>query len=408
MPGSGLNSAATSTEVDADAEASEPVEVSLDADFDKKEDKRESRKADKKAREEAESTGATVHSWDGETRRGLAGSPTKSPSSGLHKPTWRPSSKPNEHRKLNAFTDAMGKLAFWRHGTASNVEETSPTATVETTPTVAVDTEDVTVKATTASDVKFDLPDDSTGVPPEHKVSEPMYPTVVDVPLVEPTNANAPSAEKVENVNVKATPPVTAVAHTAPVTTVPVMTITASDVKMPKDEERTGLAPDHKDSEPMYPTVVSVPFEEANNPNGPSSAKNGNEDLLPVTVNKVDVVTTEDKVVKVKDTGDKVKVTDSKVKVTDVTSAPSINAVIAAANDLPAATDKKIKDTTTGSKSDSQTTTSTSTVRNSINAAIIAANASPIKSSGSSSSSNGKMMSSGKLSSIPSSPIPIP
>ena len=32
--------------------------------------------------------------------RNLAGSPTKSPSSGLHKPTWKPSSKPNEHRAL--------------------------------------------------------------------------------------------------------------------------------------------------------------------------------------------------------------------------------------------------------------------------------------------------------------------
>ena len=31
-----------------------------------------------------------------------AGSPTKSPSSGLHKPTWKPSSKPNEHRKLGS------------------------------------------------------------------------------------------------------------------------------------------------------------------------------------------------------------------------------------------------------------------------------------------------------------------
>ena len=34
--------------------------------------------------------------------RALAGSPTKSPSSGLHKPTWRPSSKPAEHRTLAA------------------------------------------------------------------------------------------------------------------------------------------------------------------------------------------------------------------------------------------------------------------------------------------------------------------
>jgi len=35
-------------------------------------------------------------------RRSLAGSPTKSPSSGLHKPTWKPSSKPNEHRDLQS------------------------------------------------------------------------------------------------------------------------------------------------------------------------------------------------------------------------------------------------------------------------------------------------------------------
>ena len=34
--------------------------------------------------------------------RSLAGSPTKSPSSGLHKPTWKPSSKPAEHRSLSS------------------------------------------------------------------------------------------------------------------------------------------------------------------------------------------------------------------------------------------------------------------------------------------------------------------
>ena len=34
--------------------------------------------------------------------RQLAGTPTKSPSSGLHKPTWKPSSKPAEHRRLAA------------------------------------------------------------------------------------------------------------------------------------------------------------------------------------------------------------------------------------------------------------------------------------------------------------------
>ena len=37
--------------------------------------------------------------------RALAGSPTKSPSSGLHKPTWRPSSKPAEHRVLSSKTE---------------------------------------------------------------------------------------------------------------------------------------------------------------------------------------------------------------------------------------------------------------------------------------------------------------
>jgi hypothetical protein len=33
-----------------------------------------------------------------------AASPTKSPSTGLHKPTWRPSSKPAEHRTLQTAT----------------------------------------------------------------------------------------------------------------------------------------------------------------------------------------------------------------------------------------------------------------------------------------------------------------
>ena len=111
VPDSGLNSA----ESDAEVAETEPVEVSLDADFDKKEDKRESRKADKKAREEAESTGVTVHTWNGETRRGLAGSPTKSPSSGLHKPTWRPSSKPAEHRSLKSAAQKAAKEAAGTH-----------------------------------------------------------------------------------------------------------------------------------------------------------------------------------------------------------------------------------------------------------------------------------------------------
>ena len=43
---------------------------------------------------------------DGVPSRRLAGSPTKSPSSGLHKPTWKPSSKPAEHRGLQKKDDA--------------------------------------------------------------------------------------------------------------------------------------------------------------------------------------------------------------------------------------------------------------------------------------------------------------
>ena len=38
-------------------------------------------------------------------RRKLAGSPTKSPSTGMHKPTWKPSSKPAEHRELKKSDD---------------------------------------------------------------------------------------------------------------------------------------------------------------------------------------------------------------------------------------------------------------------------------------------------------------
>ena len=38
--------------------------------------------------------------------RGLGGSPTKSPSSGLHKPTWKPSSKPAEHSSKSEVKSA--------------------------------------------------------------------------------------------------------------------------------------------------------------------------------------------------------------------------------------------------------------------------------------------------------------
>ena len=265
---------------------------------------------------------------------------------------------------------------------------------------------DATVMTTTASDVKLPLDEDPTGVPPNHKDSEPMYPTVVDIPLSEPSNTNGPTSEKIgsENVlpkEVKATLPVAAVAHTAPVATVPLMTTTASDVKFPV-EERTGLAPDHKDSESMYPTVVDIPFVEANNANGPSSAKLGNEDRLPVTVNTV-------KIDKVVSTGDKVTVTEvtttpsindviiaaneknTVTKGADVVSAPSINDVIIAANEKNAVvTAPSINDViiAANEKKDEKV--------NSINAVIEAANAIPVKSSASSSSSSNKMMSSSK------------
>jgi len=55
---------------------------------------------DKNAKKEAKGT-LTANS--GRKLSGVsksAGSPTKSPSSGLHKPTWKPSSKPAEHRVL--------------------------------------------------------------------------------------------------------------------------------------------------------------------------------------------------------------------------------------------------------------------------------------------------------------------
>ena len=48
--------------------------------------------------QEATSFTATVKDlFAPETTRATAGSPTKSPSSGVHKPTWKPSSKPAEH-----------------------------------------------------------------------------------------------------------------------------------------------------------------------------------------------------------------------------------------------------------------------------------------------------------------------
>jgi len=52
-----------------------------------------------------------------------AGSPTKSPSSGLHKPTWKPSSKPNEHRKLSIRSEKAAALAGKDMGKTSTKED---------------------------------------------------------------------------------------------------------------------------------------------------------------------------------------------------------------------------------------------------------------------------------------------
>ena len=55
--------------------------------------------------------------------RSLAGSPTKSPSSGLHKPTWKPSSKPNEHRKLSIRSEKAELLAAKTATSKKTVED---------------------------------------------------------------------------------------------------------------------------------------------------------------------------------------------------------------------------------------------------------------------------------------------
>ena len=52
-----------------------------------------------------------------------AGVPTKSPSSGLHKPTWRPSSKPNEHRKLSIRSEKAAALSGKDMGKTSTKED---------------------------------------------------------------------------------------------------------------------------------------------------------------------------------------------------------------------------------------------------------------------------------------------
>ena len=73
--------------------------------------------------------------------------------------------------------------------------------------TATTATATATTKATTTTAAAVTMPvataiaDESTvvGQPPNHKGGEPMYPTVVDMPLSEPDNGNAPSAEKLGN-----------------------------------------------------------------------------------------------------------------------------------------------------------------------------------------------------------------
>ena len=216
VPDNGLNAAKAAAAAEAEAESTDTEVISLDADFEKKESKRESRKADKKARESAEDTGVAVHTWDGETRRQLGGSPTKSPSSGLHKPTWKPSSKPIErHRQLSAFGDFIDKFAFWRNAPAE-----SESSAVPASPAPVVDAAPATV-----------------AVPAAEAVAEPEE---------APAAPEAPEMVAAEEAAEEAAPAV--------------MTTTASDVKLPRDQIGTGLAPGHKQNEPMYPTVTNVPF----------------------------------------------------------------------------------------------------------------------------------------------------
>ncbi len=56
----------------------------------------------KKGEERIARNAHTDPSAVGLDHRQLTGSPTKSPSTGLHKPTWKPSSKPAEHRQLSS------------------------------------------------------------------------------------------------------------------------------------------------------------------------------------------------------------------------------------------------------------------------------------------------------------------
>ena len=273
VPDSGLNEAAAATAALADSsEVSEAVEYSLDADYEKKESKRESRKADKKAREEVEESGASVHTWNGEIERKLAGSPTKSPSTGMHKPTWKPSSKPNErrslsdhgtkhprptmtprtskpgekHRDLMSAKELAGKVAnklmFWKHPNGQAME-------------------------TTASDVKLPVSEETTGSAPEHNEEEPMSPTVMDVDFVDAVNPNGPVSGNVDTEEATEVPLKKSTGKSATVMT----STTASDARIPLPEVPTGLAPEHKVSEPMYPTVVNVELKDVANANGPQS-----------------------------------------------------------------------------------------------------------------------------------------
>ena len=75
-----------------------------------------------------------------------AASPTKSPSTGMHKPTWRPSSKPAEHRSLRKFTEAEKALA------AEVMAEEAKTAAKKEFVDLLEGVEDLTVEAKEANE----------------------------------------------------------------------------------------------------------------------------------------------------------------------------------------------------------------------------------------------------------------
>ena len=92
-----------------------------------------------------------------------------------------------DSKDIRPFTDFTAIVPLNTADIATTIPaSTSTTAATATMVSVPV--------ATTTEDVSTIV-----GQPPNHKDGEPMYPTVVDMPLSEPDNANAPTAEKLGN-----------------------------------------------------------------------------------------------------------------------------------------------------------------------------------------------------------------